>query len=91
MPWKWIVAGLLFGVVLDFVAPYWGIPLITAVGGWWIVRASLPVASGGLWGIAEAAYGKGWLHERIQAANADQLGTGAQLKPGMVLRLPSAE
>lgn len=44
-----------------------------------------------LWSIAEAAYGKGWLHERIQAANADQLGTGAQLKPGMVLRLPSAE
>ena len=44
-----------------------------------------------LWSIAEAAYGKGWLHERIQDANADQLGAGAKLKPGMVLRLPSVD
>ncbi|MBL6722000.1 MAG: LysM peptidoglycan-binding domain-containing protein [Planctomycetes bacterium] len=44
-----------------------------------------------LWSIAEAAYGKGWLHERIQDANADQLGAGAKLKPGMVLRLPSMD
>ena len=41
-----------------------------------------------LWDIAHKAYGKGWLHEQIRAANQDALGESNRLSVGMKLRLP---
>lgn len=51
-------------------------------------RTYTVIAGDNLWNIAHKAYGKGWLHERIRAANAELLGDSSALQVGMTLRLP---
>lgn len=51
-------------------------------------RTYTVIAGDNLWNIAHKAYGKGWLHERIRAANVEVLGDSSALQVGMTLRLP---
>ena len=44
-----------------------------------------------LWSIAEEVYGKGWLNDRILAANEVLLGGSASLSPGMRLVIPTLD
>jgi hypothetical protein len=59
MDWKLPALGVLIGIVLDFVVPFWGIPVVGAIGAWWIIGSSLPArdpadGAGGarLWGLS---------------------------------------